>query len=123
MSIPPGHGSRRHLARPGVCRQDRHVGEFEPPEGPEEPESLEVTVPAEWEPGVYANTSMVSFTPREFTIDFIRIRPRETSGVLVARISCSSRPAMELCVELESQLRLWAERVLSDRGDGNGHAL
>ena len=73
------------------------MGEFEPPEGPEEPESLEVTVPAEWEPGVYANTSMVSFTPREFTVDFIRIRPRETSGVLVARISCSSRAAMELC--------------------------
>jgi hypothetical protein len=59
----------------------------------------------------------------EFTIDFIRIRPRQTSGVLVARISCSSRAAMELCVELESQLRLWAERVLSDRDDGNGHAL
>jgi hypothetical protein len=98
-------------------------GEFEPPEGPEEPEALEVTIPVEWDAGVYANTSMVSFTRREFTIDFIRIRPRQTSGVLVARISCSSHAAMELCVELESQLRLWVEQVLSDRGDGNGHAL
>ena len=98
------------------------MGEFEPPEGPEEPEALEVTIPPEWEPGVYANTSLVSFTPREFTIDFVRIRPRaQTSGVLVARISCSSHAAMELCVELDAQLRLWAERVLSDRGDGNGH--
>jgi hypothetical protein len=99
------------------------MDEFEPPEDPEESEALEVTIPAEWEPGVYANTSLVSFAPREFTIDFIRIRPRQTSGVLVARISCSSHTAMELCGELESQLRLWAQRVLSDRGNGNGHAL
>jgi hypothetical protein len=98
------------------------MGEFEPPED-DTPESFELTVPPEWEAGAYANTSMVSFTPREFTIDFIRIRPRQTSGVLVARISCSSHAAIELCVELEAQLRLWAERVLSDRGDGNGHAL
>jgi hypothetical protein len=98
------------------------MGEVEPPED-DAAESFELTVPPEWEAGVYANTSMVSFTPREFTIDFIRIRPRQTSGVLVARISCSSHAAIELCVELEAQLRLWAERVLSDRGDGNGHAL
>jgi hypothetical protein len=69
------------------------MNEFEPPEDPEEPEALEVTIHPEWEPGVYANASMVSFTPREFTIDFIRIRPRQTSGVLVARVSCSSRAA------------------------------
>jgi hypothetical protein len=96
------------------------MSEFEPPED----QDLEVTIPPEWEPGVYANASDVTFTTREFTIDFIRIRPNERSGVLVARISCSADAAMELFVNLESQLGMWAERILSDQGgDGDGHAL
>jgi hypothetical protein len=96
------------------------MGEFDPLED----EDFEINTPPEWEAGVYANASDVTFTTREFTLDFIRINPYRNSGVLVARISCSSDAATELLLNLESQLRLWAERVLSDReGDGNGHAL
>ena len=100
------------------------MGEFEPPDASEDPEFLEVRIPDEWEPGVYANASAVTFTTHEFTLDFIRVNPYHYSGLLVARISCSSDAATELLLNLESQLRVWAEGVLSDRGgDGNGHAL
>ena len=119
MSMTLGHGPRRHLAHPGERRQDRCVGEFEPPDE----QDLEIRTPPEWEAGVYANTSSVSFTAREFTVEFVRIVPDASIGVLVARIACSSQTAIDLFLDLQSQLNLWSERVLSDRGDdGNGKA-
>ena len=76
------------------------------------------------EAGVYANASFVTFTTDEFTIDFIRINPYRSSAVLVARISCSANAAADLTVNLEAQLRLWAETVISDEGgDGSGLPL
>ena len=100
-------------------RQDRRMGEFEPPDD----RDLEIRTPPEWEAGVYANTSVVTFTPREFTLDFVRVVPDSSIGVLVARIACSSDTAIDLFLDLQAQLNLWSERVLSDRGDdGNGEA-
>jgi hypothetical protein len=97
------------------------MAEFEPPE--DDGDEFELTVPAEWEPGVYANASSVSFTTREFTLDFVRVVPDGSVGVLVARVACSSETAIDLFLNLQSQLRLWSDRLLSDRGDdGNGEA-
>jgi hypothetical protein len=59
----------------------------------------EIRVPEEWEAGVYANASTVTFTPDDFTIDLIH-----------------------LTLNLVSQLRLWAETVISE-GGGNGNGL
>jgi hypothetical protein len=96
------------------------MAEFEPPED----EGFHLDIPPEWRAGVYANASEVAFTTREFTLDFIRIDPYHASGVLVARISCSSDAATELLLNLESQLRLWGKRVISERGgDGDGHSV
>jgi hypothetical protein len=98
------------------------MGEFEPPED-DPADELELRVPLEWEAGVYANTSSVSFTTREFTVDFVRVVPDGSVGVLVARIACSSQMAIDLCLNLQSQSSLWSERVLSERGDdGDGKA-
>ena len=95
------------------------MGEFEPPGG----QDVEIRTPPEWEAGVYANTSIVTFTPREFTFDFARVVPDGSLGVLVARVACSSETAIELFLNPQSQLRLWSDRLLSDRGDdGNGEA-
>jgi hypothetical protein len=47
------------------------------------------------------------------------------SGLLwsFARIACSSDTAIDLLLNLQSQLRLWSDRLLSDLGDdGNGEA-
>jgi Protein of unknown function (DUF3467) len=95
------------------------MGEFEPPDE----QDLEIRIPPEWEAGLYANTSSVSFTTREFTVDFVRVVPDGSIGVLVARIACSSEAAIDLFLNLQSQLRLWSDRLLSDPGgNGNGEA-
>jgi hypothetical protein len=82
----------------------------------------EVRVPEQWEAGAYANASAVTFTPDEFTIDFIRMNPYRAGGVVVARIACSSDAARDLTLKPVSQLRVWAETVLSEEG-GNGNGL
>ena len=65
----------------------------------------------------------MSFTTREFNLDFVRVVPDGSIGVLVARIACSSDTAIDLFVNLQAQLNLWSDRLLSDRGDdGNGKA-
>ena len=98
------------------------MGEFEPPED-DSAESFELTVPPEWEAGVYANTSSVSFTKREFTVDFVRVVPDGSIGVLVARVACSSETVIDLFLNLHAQLRRWSDGLLSDHGDdGNGEA-
>lgn len=95
------------------------MGEFEPPDD----QDFEIRCPPEREAGVYANTSVVSFTRREFNVDFVRIVPDGSSGVVVARIACSSDTAIDLFLNLRTQLNLWSDEVLSDRGDdGNGEA-
>lgn len=96
------------------------MAEFEPADGDEE--FTEIRIPEEWEPGVYANASVATFTPDEFTIDFIRLNPYRVGGVVVARVSCSSNAARHLTLNLVSQLRLWAETVISE-GGGNGNGL
>jgi hypothetical protein len=83
MSTPLGHGLRSHLARRSGRRQDRRMDEFEPPDD----QDLEIRSPPEWEAGVYANTSVVSFTRREFNVDFVRVIPDGSIGILVARIA------------------------------------
>ena len=95
------------------------MDEFEPPDD----QDVEIRIPPEWEAGVYANTSVVTFTPREFTVDFVRVVPNSSMGVVVARVACSSETAIDLLLNLQSQLRLWSDRLLSDLGDdGNGEA-
>jgi hypothetical protein len=95
------------------------MSEFEPPDD----QDVEIRTPPEWEAGVYANTSVVTFTPREFTVDFVRVVPDGSLGVLVARIACSSETAIDLLLNLQSQLHVWSDRLLSDLGeDGNGEA-
>jgi hypothetical protein len=118
MSTPLGHGPRRHLARRSRRRQDRRMAEFEPPDDQE----VGIRTPPEWEAGVYANGSVVTFTPEEFTIDFIPLNPYRSGGLVVARVPCSSNVARKLTLNLVAQLRLWAETVLSE-GGGNGNGL
>ena len=65
------------------------MAEFEPPE--DDDELAGIRVPKEWEAGGYANASAVTFTPDEFTIDFIRLNPYRSGGVVVAGIVLSER--------------------------------
>ena len=119
MSTTLGHGSKRHLARRGGRGQDRRMVDFGAPDDEDFPE---IKVPIEWEAGVYANASVVTFTPDDFTIDFIRADPYRAGGVVVARIACSSTAARKLALNLVVQLRSWAETILSE-GGGNGNGL
>jgi hypothetical protein len=63
------------------------------------------------------------YDAREFNVDFVTVVPDGSIGVLVARIACSSQTAIDLFLNLQSQLSLWSDRVLSEGGDdGNGKA-
>jgi len=90
-------------------------------EAEEEPQVPEITIPPEWVPGAYSNASVVTWNAFEFTIDVVRMDPYHATGVVVARISCSSQAANDLALELGRELRAWAEWVMSQEGgDGNG---
>jgi Protein of unknown function (DUF3467) len=64
--------------------------------------------------GSYANFAHVSFSPYEFTIDFMRIEHEaeglEVPGVLVSRINVSARFVQELIGALQDSFSKWETR-------------
>ena len=64
--------------------------------------------------GVYANFAHVSFSPYEFTVDFMRIDHEaegvDVPGVLVSRINCSPRFLRELIDAMQDSWSKWETR-------------
>jgi Protein of unknown function (DUF3467) len=64
--------------------------------------------------GAYANFAHVSFSPYEFTIDFMRIEHEaegpEVPGVLVSRINVSARFLQELIGAMQDSFSKWETR-------------
>jgi hypothetical protein len=64
--------------------------------------------------GLYANFAHVSFSPYEFTIDFMRIEHEadglEIPGVLVSRINVSPRFLQELITAMQDSWSKWETR-------------
>jgi hypothetical protein len=83
--------------------------------------TADVTVPPEHAQGVWANTARVTFTEHEWTLDFIRIDPYEQStGTVVARVSCSFSAFGDLVEHLNAMQRAWINEVRAEE-TGNGH--
>jgi hypothetical protein len=64
---------------------------------------------------VWANWADVSYSEHEFTIDFVRMDPREPRGIVVARVSSSSLFVMELIDTLNSVWHDWAKKAMPRR--------
>jgi Protein of unknown function (DUF3467) len=88
---------------------------------PEAPKGPAFSIPREWTAGVYASTALVVHSPRELTIDFVRIDPHDAqAGVVVARVSLSFDAASDLARDLGEDLRIWASEVVEKREGGDG---
>jgi Protein of unknown function (DUF3467) len=62
--------------------------------------------------GVWANWADVRYSQHEFTIDFVRMDPREPHGIVVARVSSSSQFVMELIDTLNNVWHDWAKKAM-----------
>jgi uncharacterized protein DUF3467 len=57
--------------------------------GDDDQPEVEISIDARRFAGVFANASQVEAKPDEFTIDFIRVDPRQPRGMVVARVTVS----------------------------------
>jgi hypothetical protein len=78
-----------------------------------------IAVPAGMRTGVWANRSRVTYSPHEFTIDFVRADPFESGGTVVARVSGSPLFISDLIDRLQTVWQTWAERVLPREARGD----
>ena len=73
----------------------------------------DVTIDAERFAGVWANAVEVEAWPDEVTMDFIRMDPVESRGMVVARVTCSPAFLRTLVDRLEAVWQNWARRSSS----------
>jgi hypothetical protein len=72
------------------------------------PDGVEVTIDRRRFAGAWTNACRAIAHADEVTIDFIRVDPREPSGLVVARVTCSPSFCRDLIDELE---RVWHDWV------------
>ena len=78
-----------------------------------EEEESEVTIDARRFAGVWANAVEVEAWADEVTMDFIRMDPVESRGMVVARVTCSPTFLRTLVDRLEGVWQDWAWRSAS----------
>ena len=90
-------------------------------EEPEEPEQRahEIIIQPEQLAGVWANFAQVSYTPHEFTVDFVRLDPLLPRGIVVARVSGSATFVMQLIDTLNAVWQDWAKKAMPPEVHGN----
>jgi hypothetical protein len=87
----------------------------------EYPPEIDVTIDARRFQGVWANAVRLDAKPDAFTLDFIRVDPREGRGMVVARVTCSPHFARSLIDDLERLWQTWAEQSLPREARGHEH--
>jgi hypothetical protein len=81
-------------------------------------EESEVTIDARRFAGVWANAVEVEAWADEVTMDFIRMDPVESRGMVVARVTCSPAFLRTLVDKLEGVWQNWAWRSSSPETEG-----
>lgn len=75
-----------------------------------------ISVPEAQRAGVWANYAVVSHSPHEFTLDFVRVEPQleagGPSGLVVSRVSLSPLMVTQLIDALQENWQKYAERAL-----------
>ena len=75
------------------------------------PDGVDVSIDRRRFAGVWTNACRAIAHADEVTIDFIRVDPREPSGLVVARVTCSPGFFRDLMDELERVWHDWASRT------------
>lgn len=76
---------------------------------------LQIVLPPDIRPGVWANFAGVSHSPYEFTLDFARLEFNgeiPSGGVVVSRVSMSPLFIQQLIEALETNYRDWAKKAM-----------
>lgn len=71
------------------------------------PEGFEITIDRRRFAGTWANACRAIAHHDEVTIDFIRLDPRESQGIVVSRITCSPKFLRGLIDDLENVWHDW----------------
>ncbi len=75
-----------------------------------------INVPDSQRAGVWANFAVVSHSPHEFTLDFVRVEPQleagPLSGVVVSRVSLSPLMVTQLIDALQENWQRYAQRAM-----------
>ena len=87
--------------------------------GAEDPQ-VEIFVPPGQLAAVWANEARVAWSEHEFTIDFMRLDPFQPRGVVVARVSASSRFVMQFIDQLRAVWQDWAKKAMPPEIEGDG---
>ena len=75
------------------------------------PDDVEITIDRRRFAGVWTNACKAIAHVDEATIDFIRIDPREPTGIVVARVTCSPSFLRDLIDDLERVWQDWMWRT------------
>lgn len=73
---------------------------------------LQISMPQELFGGVWANFAVVSHTEHEFTIDFIRVDPGRTQGIVTSRVNVSPLFVTQLQEALRLNWDAYAQKAL-----------
>jgi hypothetical protein len=68
---------------------------------------------------LWANWAQVSYTEHEFTIDFVRMDPLLSRGIVVARLSGSPTFVMQLIDTLNNVWQDWAKKAMPPEVHGD----
>ena len=88
--------------------------------GDDDQPEVEITIDARRFAGVWANASRVDAGVDDFTIDFIRVDPRQPRGMVVARVTLSPGFMRDFVDDCETVWQTWAERSMPPEARGNG---
>jgi len=76
--------------------------------GPQQPQELQIQVPADVQRGVYANQMVVAHTREEFVLDYILATP--PAGVVNARVIVSPTHAKRIVRALQENIAKYEAR-------------
>ena len=84
------------------------------------PDDLAITIGDQQFAGVWANDVWIAQRPDEFTLDFIRVDPRESRGAIVARVAVSPRLMRSLLDTGECCWQTWSDSTMPPEARRDG---
>jgi hypothetical protein len=78
----------------------------------EDLENYDITIDARRFAGVWANAVRVSHDVAEFTVDFIRLDPRQPRGMVVSRVTVTPPCFRDSIDRMEASWQTWLWRTM-----------
>jgi len=88
--------------------------------GGQQPQQTNIILQPEKMAGVWANFARVSHSEHEFTLDFVRMEPDGSQGIVVARVSVSPLFVTQLIDALNINWQKYAQKALPKEVQDSG---